>query len=165
MAAEGTGTDPREWSMDNCTLARAAGILSDKWTFVILRDVFMGVRRFSDLVERNGMARQVLTNCLNSLVEQGILRRLDYREPGSRTRAEYHLTPKGTDLHHILIALREWGDRYTADPEGPPVLSVHRDCDAPVTLHLQCSEGHAIATPLEVARRPGPSAHMAAPAH
>jgi DNA-binding HxlR family transcriptional regulator len=156
--------DPRQWSMDNCTLARSAAILSDKWTFVILRDVFMGVRRFGELAERSGMPRQVLTNRLNALVEQGILRRQSYQEPGSRPRAEYHLTPKGVDLHPILMALRAWGDRYTADPEGPPLLSLHRDCGAAVSPQLRCSEGHDLSSPDEITRRPGPSMHMAATA-
>jgi DNA-binding HxlR family transcriptional regulator len=164
VADEVDADDPRRWSMDNCTLARAAAVLADKWTFVLLRDVFMGVRRFSELAERNGIPRQVLTNRLNLLVEQDILRRRSYQEPGSRPRAEYVLTPKGVDLHPILVALRAWGDTYAADPEGPPLLTVHRDCGAAVEPQLRCSEGHAVGSPDEIVRRPGPSAHRAVPA-
>src|ERR1044071_9051071 len=123
-----------DWSVDNCTIASSLAILGEKWTFIVLRDVFLGVRRFDDFIEHTGIPRQVLANRLGRLVEEGLLRRESYREPGERTRHEYRLTDKGIDVYPILVALREWGDRYLADPDGPPLLTVHRDCGASVEL-------------------------------
>jgi hypothetical protein len=100
----------------------------------------------------------VLANRLATLVEQGLLRRENYQEPGARSRGEYRLTDKGIDAYPILVALREWGDRYAADPAGPPLLTVHRDCGAPVSVHLRCADGHELSSPREVVPRPGPSA-------
>ena len=107
-----------DWSVENCTIARAMEILGERWTLVVLREVFNGVRRFDDMRVRTGIPRQVLTNRLASLVEQGVLSREPYREPGSRLRHEYRLTEKGLDLWPVLVAVLGWGDRYLADPEG-----------------------------------------------
>lgn len=147
-----------DWSVENCTIASSLSVLGEKWTFIVLRDVFLGIRRFDDFIEHTGIPRQVLSNRLASLVEQGLLRRETYQEPGERARSEYRLTDKGIDVYPILIALREWGDRYAADPAGPPLLTVHRDCGASVSVHLRCEAGHGLASPREVVPRPGPSA-------
>ena len=100
----------------------------------------------------------MLANRLGRLVDEGLLRRESYREPGERTRYEYRLTDKGIDAYPILVALREWGDRYLAGPEGPPLLTVHRDCGASVSLDLRCADGHLLSSPREIVPRPGPSA-------
>jgi DNA-binding HxlR family transcriptional regulator len=144
--------------MENCTIGRAMTILGERWTVVVLREVFSGVRRFDDMRERTGIPRQVLTNRLATLVDQGILRRVPYQEPGARFRDEYRLTPKGFDLYPVLVAVREWGDRYLADPEGPPLATVHRECGAPVRIQLRCDAGHDLESPREVVPRPGPGA-------
>ncbi len=133
-------------------------VLGERWTLVVLREVFNGIRRFEDMREHSGIPRQVLTNRLNMLVEQGVLRRVPYREPGERERHEYRLTEKGFDLYPVLVAVREWGDRYLADPAGPPVDMVHRDCGSPVHTSLACAEGHEVGSPREVVTRPGPGA-------
>ncbi len=133
-------------------------ILGEKWAVVVLREVFNGVRRFDDMRERTGIPRQVLTNRLALLVEAGVLRREPYREPGARVRHEYRLTDKGLDLYPVLVAVREWGDRYLADPGGPPLLTVHRDCGAQVHTQLRCEAGHDVCSPRDVIPRPGPGA-------
>ncbi len=133
-------------------------VLGERWTLVVLREVFNGIRRFEDMREHSGIPRQVLTNRLNMLVEQGVLHRVPYREPGERERHEYRLTEKGFDLYPVLVAVREWGDRYLADPAGPPVDMVHRDCGSPVRVSLACAEGHEVGSPREVVTRPGPGA-------
>ncbi len=147
-------------SVENCTIARAMEILGEKWTVVVLREVFTGVRRFDDMRERTGIPRQVLANRLSMLVDVGVLRKAPYREPGTRERMEYRLTDKGLALYPVLVAVREWGDRYLADPEGPPLATVHRDCGAEVRVHLRCEAGHDIASPRDVVPRPGPGARM-----
>ncbi len=147
-----------EWSTDNCTIGRAMAILGERWTFVVLREIFNGVRRFDDIREHTGIPRQVLTNRLALLVEQQILRREPYRSPGKRTRSEYRLTARGLDLYPVLVAIAAWGDRYLADPEGPPVEIRHRDCGAPLTVSLACTAGHTVHDPRQVVPAPGPGA-------
>ncbi len=134
------------------------GILGEKWTVVVLREIFTGVRRFADMRERTGIPRQVLTDRLTSLVDHGVLRREPYREPGARVRHEYRLTAKGLDLYPVLAAVKEWGDRYLADPEGPPLELAHRECGAEVHTELHCAEGHRVSDYREVVPRPGPGA-------
>src|SRR5215213_11593385 len=133
-----------DWSVDACTIARAMEILGEKWTIVVLREVFTGVRRFEDMRVRTGVPRQVLTNRLAMLVEAGILRREPYQEPGARVRHEYRPTTMGLDLYPMLVAVGEWGDRYLADPDGPPLRLVHRDCEAQVNAELHCAAGHKV---------------------
>jgi DNA-binding HxlR family transcriptional regulator len=149
-----------DWSADTCTIGRAMEILGEKWTVVVLREVFNGIRRFDDMRERTGIPRQVLANRLSSLVENGLLRRVPYREPGSRERQEYRLTRKGFDIYPVLIAVKAWGDRYLVDPEGPPLEFVHRDCGAEVHGELHCAVGHHLAEPRDVLPRPGPGARV-----
>ena len=147
-----------DWSVDNCTIARAMEILGERWTVVVLREVFTGVRRFDDMRVRTGIPRQVLTNRLAKLVEQEVLRREPYREPGARVRHEYRLTDRGLDLWPVLVAVLAWGDRYLADPAGSPLTTVHRDCAAEVRVVLRCAAGHDVDQPRDVVPRPGPGA-------
>ena len=147
-----------EWSADNCTIGRALDILGDRWSFLVIREVFQGIRRFDDLTVRTGIPRTVLTDRLGRLVDAGILRREPYREPGARSRLEYRLTEKGLDLYPILLALHEWGDRYLADPEGSPIEFAHRSCGATVDLVMRCEAGHDLARTRDVVGRPGPGA-------
>jgi len=146
------------WSTENCTVGRTMAILGERWTFVVLREVFNGVRRFDDICRHSGIPRQVLSNRLALLVEQDILRREPYRDPGERARHEYRLTEKGFDLYPVLVAVAEWGDRYLVDPEGTPVEFTHRDCGARVHPVLECDAGHRVARPRDVVTRPGPGA-------
>ncbi len=147
-----------DYAIDTCTIGRAMAILGEKWTVVVLREVFNGVRRFDDMRAHTGIPRQVLTNRLGGLVESGVLRREPYREPGSRVRHEYRLTAKGLDLYPVLIAVSEWGNRYLADPQGPPLEFAHRDCGEPVHTEIHCAAGHHVADNRAVAPRPGPGA-------
>ena len=146
------------WSAENCTVGRTMTILGERWTFVVLREVFNGVRRFDDIRRHSGIPRQVLRNRLALLVEQEILRREPYQDPGERVRHEYRLTEKGFDLYPVLVAIADWGDRYLADPEGPPVEFEHRDCGAVVHSVLECTNGHRVERPREVLTRVGPGA-------
>ncbi|MFY1632582.1 winged helix-turn-helix transcriptional regulator [Solwaraspora sp. WMMB335] len=152
-----------DWSIDNCTIARTMEILGERWTVVVLREVFNGVRRFDQMRDRTGVPRQVLTNRLTMLVERGLLRRHPYQEPGERQRYEYRLTGKGLDLWPVLVALLQWGDAYCADPDGPPLNVVHRDCDAEVGVVLRCAAGHDLTSPREALPRPGPGARRRQP--
>ncbi|MEU7609962.1 helix-turn-helix domain-containing protein [Micromonospora sp. NPDC049204] len=152
-----------DWSVENCTIARAMEILGERWTLVVLREVFTGVRRFDDMRVRTGIPRQVLTNRLAGLVERGVLRREPYREPGSRLRHEYLLTEKGLDLWPVLVAVLGWGDRHLADAEGSPLTVTHRDCGALVHVELRCADGHDVGRVRDVVPRPGPGARRRTP--
>jgi DNA-binding HxlR family transcriptional regulator len=145
------------WSAENCTLGRAMDLLGERWTVVVLREVFLGIRRFDDLRVRTGIPRQVLTNRLATLVGQGVLRRHPYQQPGERVREEYRLTEKGFDLYPVLAAILAWGGRYLGDPDGPPVVLTHRDCAQPVEVALRCTGGHPV-TPRETVAAVGPGA-------
>ncbi|GAA2538175.1 helix-turn-helix domain-containing protein [Winogradskya consettensis] len=147
-----------DWSVDTCTIGRAMEVLGEKWTLEVLREVFNGIRRFADMRERTDIPRQVLTNRLHSLVACGVLRREPYQEPGARVRHEYRLTAKGLDLYPVLVAVKEWGDRYLAEPEGPPLTMVHRECGAEIHGELHCGSGHAVTAYREIVPRPGPGA-------
>jgi DNA-binding HxlR family transcriptional regulator len=150
--------DALDFSVEHCTIARAMEVLGEKWTLVVLREVFSGLRRFDDMRVRTNIPRQVLTNRLATLVERGVLRREPYQEPGSRVRHEYRLTAKGLDLYPVLIAVAEWGNRYLADPDGPPLEFVHRSDGAPVHLEVRCADGQPVPDHRELAARPGPGA-------
>ena len=151
-----------QWSVENCTIGRTLDILGDRWSFIVLREVFQGIRRFDDLTVRTSIPRTVLTDRLRRLVDAGILRREPYREPGARSRSEYRLTEKGLDLYPVLLALQAWGNRYLADPEGPPVEFVHRDCGERLDLVMRCDAGHELERTRDVGGRPGPGAHRRA---
>jgi DNA-binding HxlR family transcriptional regulator len=155
-----TRSEALDYGAENCSIAASLGVLGEKWTLLVLRDAFNGVRRFEDLYDRIGAPRQVLSARLARLVDEGVLRRVPYREPGQRQRYEYRLTEKGLDLYPILVALMRWGDKWAAEPLGPPVTLHHRDCGAHVDLVLQCEDGHQLAGAREVRPRPGPSARL-----
>lgn len=156
-------TEPADpWALayatDNCPIGRTMEILGERWTVVVLREVFLRVRRFDDIQRHSGIPRQVLANRLARLVHEGLLEKVPYRAAGERTRHEYRLTAKGLELQPILVAIGQWGDRHLGGPEGTPNEVVHRDCGALVHVELCCEDGHRIADPREVANRPGPGA-------
>jgi DNA-binding HxlR family transcriptional regulator len=136
--------EPRgAWQADRCTIARALDIITTRSAFLILREAFYGTTRFDDFAKRVGISEPVAANRLRELVEQGLLEREDYREPGQRTRQRYRLTEKGVDLFPALAALMQWGDRWL-DERGGPVELRHRNCGEPVAVELRCAAGHAV---------------------
>ncbi|MER7210807.1 helix-turn-helix domain-containing protein [Streptosporangium sp. NPDC000239] len=143
---------------DNCSIERALTIVGEKWTLLVLREAFLGVRRFAEMQAFTGAPKQILSARLTRLVEEGLLRKVPYREPGQRRRDEYRLTQMGRDLYPALVALMQWGDRYLADPEGPPMLLTHRDCGAAIEQHFRCADGHEISGPRDITASPGPGA-------
>ncbi|MGA2924670.1 MAG: helix-turn-helix domain-containing protein [Solirubrobacteraceae bacterium] len=136
--------DPREsWSAGACTIAKALEVLSTRSAFLILREAFYGTTRFDDFAQRVGISEPVTASRLRELVAQGLLERVDYREPGQRTRQRYRLTDKGADLFPVLVALMQWGDRWL-DERGGPVALLHRDCGARVGVDVRCAAGHEV---------------------
>ena len=134
--------DPREgWSAERCSIAKAIDVLSTRSALLILREAFYGTTRFGDFAERVGVSEPVAASRLKELVDEGLLERVPYREPGQRTRHGYRLTAKGTDLLPVLVALKQWGDQWLA-PSGVPVELSHRDCGELVHAELRCAAGH-----------------------
>ena len=156
----------RAWILDydsaNCAIGATVGLIGERPTFLVLRETFNGVRRFADIQRRTGMPRQVLSDRLTRLVEEGLLRKVPYQENGQRGRYEYRLTDKGLDLYPVLVALMEWGDRHAVGAAGPQVLLEHRDCGEPVQLQLACRAGHVLGSAREVTPVPGPGARKIA---
>ena len=141
------------WDRSRCSVAGTLSVVGEKWSLLVLREAFFGVRRFADFQRVLGAPRAVLTDRLATLVEQGILRRVPYQAEGERQRHEYRLTEKGIDLYPTLVALMQWGDRYLADGDQPVELE-HKDCGATVHLALVCDAGHELSGAREV--RPVP---------
>jgi DNA-binding HxlR family transcriptional regulator len=150
-----TGTlEPRSgWKAERCTIAKSLEVLSTRSALLIMREAFYGTTRFDDFAERVGISEPVAAARLRELVEEGLLEREDYREPGQRTRQQYRLTPKGADLFPVLVALMKWGDRWL-DDRGGPIELLHRDCGEPVEVSLHCAAGHEVHSgEIDVARR------------
>ncbi|MGW0844813.1 winged helix-turn-helix transcriptional regulator [Streptomyces sp. NPDC002787] len=155
-----TGLDPRlDRDTSNCSIARTLEIVGEKWTILILREVWYGSSRFSDFERVLGCPRNLLATRLRMLVEEGILATETYKEPGARSRPKYVITPKGMDLVPAVLGLLQWGDRYRADPEGPAMLTRHRGCGAHVHTQIRCSEGHPVQAG-DVESIPGPGFRM-----
>ncbi len=134
-----------DYSSDDCSIARTAQILGDRWAVLVVRDLFNGVRRFDELQRHLGIARDVLTKRLALLVDEGLVEKRPVKVEGERARHEYVLTEPGRELRTMLIAIMDWGDRYRAGADGPPVQIRHRECGAPVHARLMCTDGHEIA--------------------
>src|SRR4051812_16686701 len=147
---------PRTYEDQNCSIARALEVLGDRWTLLIIRDAFLGLRRFDDFQRDLGVARNVLADRLGRLVEEGLLERRRYQERPERF--EYRLTAKGIDLWPAVITLMKWGDRYYAPPEGPPRIVRHRGCGGEGTGPLTCERCGQPLTAREVTSEPGPGA-------
>jgi DNA-binding HxlR family transcriptional regulator len=146
--------EPRSaWQAGRCSIAATLDVVSTRSAFLILREAFYGTTRFDDFAKRVGISEPVAASRLRDLVEQGLLEREDYREPGQRTRQQYRLTPKGADLFPVLVALMKWGDRWL-DDRGGPIELLHRDCGEPVEVSLHCADGHEVHSgEIDVARR------------
>jgi DNA-binding HxlR family transcriptional regulator len=143
----------RDYEGQNCSIARALEIVGERWTLLIVRDAFLGLRRFDQFQESLGVARNVLAGRLNRLVDEGILERVLYSERPARY--EYRLTAKGRELNVALTALRQWGDKHLA--EKPPRVLRAKSDKRPVVAGL-VPKGTRVLRPDEVETVPGPGA-------
>ncbi|SVD31475.1 uncharacterized protein METZ01_LOCUS384329 [marine metagenome] len=136
-----------------CSIAATLEAVGDRWTLLILRDLFRGVRRFEALHRDLGIARNLLTNRLHRLADLGMVHRVPYHD--RPVRHEYRLTTKGADLSPALVALMHWGDRWYAT-DGPPTLLVHDACGTPLDQAVSCPSCDESVTPHHIRSRPGP---------
>jgi DNA-binding HxlR family transcriptional regulator len=120
----------------NCSIARTVAVLGERWTLVILRQAFLGARRFEDYQRGTGVARNILAERLRSLVEHGVLDRRPYNE--HPPRFEYRLTGKGRDLYPVLVALLQWGDKHAGLEGDPPLVLHHVSCGERCEPRLVC---------------------------
>jgi DNA-binding HxlR family transcriptional regulator len=150
--------EPREaWQATRCSVARTLDVVRTRSAFLILREAFYGARRFDEFAARTGLSEPVTATRLRELTDEGLLERVPYREPGSRTRSGYRLTEAGADLLPVVVALMQWGDRWRQD-RGAPVEIRHSDCGGRVRAALLCEHGHELdpgAGDLELVRPPG----------
>jgi DNA-binding HxlR family transcriptional regulator len=138
----------------NCSIARATDILGDWWTPLVLREAFYGTRRFDDFVERLGIGRNILTERLRRLTDEGIFDKVEYQEHPARY--EYRLTDKGRALFGVIAALHRWGNDWLASEDGAPVEMVDRrtgDVVNPIVVDEATGEP---LDPRQLRMRPGP---------
>ena len=135
-----------------CSVARSLELVGERWTILIIRDAFRGIRRFDDLQRSLGVARNVLQNRLTRLVEHGILERVRYQERPERF--EYRLTEAGIDLWPVVVALLQWGDKHCATPGGPPVVLEHRGCGGELDDRRVCTKCGTALQARDVRMRP-----------
>ena len=141
----------RDYEGQNCSIARALEIVGERWTLLIVRDAFLGLRRFDEFHESLGIARNVLTDRLNRLVDEGILERVRYSERPERY--EYRLTRKGKDLQIALAGLTQWGDKYLSDK--PPRIARRKSDKRPVVAAF-VPKGADVLRADEIENVPGP---------
>jgi DNA-binding HxlR family transcriptional regulator len=141
----------RTYEGQNCSIARALELVGERWTLLIIRDAFLGRRRFDEFQESLSVARNVLTERLNRLVGEGILERTAYSE--RPPRFEYGLTEKGRDLAIPVLALMQWGDRHF--PNKPPRFARRRSDGSRIKAVLVDHDNNVV-KPAEIEIVPGP---------
>jgi DNA-binding HxlR family transcriptional regulator len=140
----GRFADRDAWSSAGfCKIESALDIIGTRSAMMLLREAFYGGRRFDELARRTGLSEAVAAKRLRQLVDDGLLRRQPYREPGSRTRNEYVLTDRGRSLFPVVVALLNWGTTVDDNPGG--VQFAHADCGAPLVATVRCTAGHDVA--------------------
>jgi DNA-binding HxlR family transcriptional regulator len=131
--------------VDPCSIARSLGVIGERWTLLILREAVDGTTRFAEFRDALGMASDVLSDRLATLVEHGVMTRERYQDPGHRPRDAYKLTPAGRELHVVLGALQLWGDTYLPRDAGPTIERRARASDRPVHVGFIDDRGREIA--------------------
>jgi DNA-binding HxlR family transcriptional regulator len=139
-----------------CSIARTLAVAGEPWSPLIMRDVWVGIRRFDDIQRDLQISRKVLTERLNALVEQGLLERRPYSE--RPPRHEYALTEKGSEFSDVLMAISAWGDRWTAHASGPPMRLRHHGCGELTHAEVRCAACGEALHGHEVDVLPGPGA-------
>jgi DNA-binding HxlR family transcriptional regulator len=142
---------PSDYSAQSCSVARSLEVLGERWTLLIVRDAFFGVRRFGDFVAHLDIPRAVLTARLKALVDEQVLTRV----PGESGRDEYELTDKGTKLWPVVRDLMEWGDEFYA-PDGPLRILRHEADDGVLDRQGVCASCGGTVPVAEITIEPGP---------
>jgi DNA-binding HxlR family transcriptional regulator len=144
------------------SVTRAIRVLGDRWSLLIIRDAFMGVRRFQDFLDRTGTSRATLTNRLQALVRSGIMKRVKYSD--APARFEYRLTDRGRDLYPLSLVAWSWERRWAPKGAGIPMKLLHRACEHETIPTVACSHCGDPLSLRDTVYRPGPGANARAPA-
>lgn len=138
-----------------CSVARAVDVVGQRWTPLILRDLFAGLARFEDIRRDLGIASNILAARLDELEGHGVVERRQYQS--APPRHEYVLTEKGRDLYPVIATLLAWGDKWQAGADGPPALLVHTECGCATVAKTVCAEcgGELDATTTSATAGPG----------
>jgi len=123
---------------ETCSVARTLAVIGDRWTLMILRDCFLGLRRFEEFEASLGITRHVLSDRLKKLVSEDVLRKEPYGE--APVRYQYRLTEKGFDFYPVIMSIVHWGDSHRADARGAPIVHRHKTCGHQMHGALVCSE-------------------------
>jgi DNA-binding HxlR family transcriptional regulator len=150
----------RDYPGVDSPVAKALEVIGERWSLLIVRAIMHGNRRFGEMQENLGVARNVLSARLQRLVDEGILERRAYSE--NPPRYEYFLTQKGLDLWPALIALLHWGERYSPEPDAPRRLIVHKECGGAVSERGICESCGKVLTARDAIEIPGPAARPSA---
>ena len=145
MTLTGPFAERDAWdATDECSIGRALDVVGTRSAMMLIREAYYGARRFDDLARRAGITEAIAAKRLRELVDAGLFARRPYREPGQRTRDEYVLTARGRDLFPALVSLMNWGDRYLAERQGPPIRLTHSGCGEPLHASVRCTAGHEV---------------------
>lgn len=154
------GMPKQQFADISCSIARAVDVIGQRWTPLIVRDLFAGMTKFEDIRRDLGIASNILAVRLEELEHHGVVERHQYQS--APARYEYVLTTMGRDLYPVVATLLAWGDKWLSAPEGPPALTVHTGCGNVTTAKTVCAEcggelnaDNAIAAPGPGAK-PGP---------
>ncbi|WP_130348008.1 winged helix-turn-helix transcriptional regulator [Herbihabitans rhizosphaerae] len=141
------------YATQECAMAKALELIGERWTLLIVRDAFFGVRRYNDFLRRLDLPRAVLAERLQALVEHGVFDRLP--DPNHSTRSEYSLTPQGIALWPVVYSLARWGERHM-DPKGATRFYFHVECGKRIDANGLCGECGRWVPPTELEARPNP---------
>lgn len=136
--------DPQDLDRGLCPIVSAIGEIGDKWILLILRESFIGARRFDEFQENLKVSKSVLANKLNKMLELSLLQKVSYKNPGERTRYEYQLTRKGKDLGKVVISLLNWGNTYLVEKGQETIVIADAKEQKPVSLEMVNSKGEKL---------------------
>lgn len=142
----------------SCSIARSLDVVGQRWTPLVLRDLFAGMTRFEDIRRDLGIASNILAGRLDDLERHAIVERRQYQS--APARFEYALTDKGRDLYPVIVTLLAWGDKWTAGDAGPPALLVHDECGCVTSAKTVCTECGGALEAHSTTAIPGPGARV-----
>lgn len=136
--------DPIDLDRQLCPVVKAMSQVGDKWTLLLLRESYLGFRRFDQFQKNLSISKSVLTEKLKRMVEFGLLEKKKYQAENTRTRYEYHLTQKGRDFSKVILALLEWGNTYLKDPDQPTLTIIDKTNQSNTRIALVNEEGDRV---------------------
>ncbi|WP_062430603.1 winged helix-turn-helix transcriptional regulator [Herbidospora daliensis] len=144
LTFEGVLADRSTWRLDDCSIAKSMEVVGTRSSMLILREAFYGTTRFDDFTRRTRIGDAIVAARLKELTVIGLFDRRPYREPGKRTRYEYHLTDKGRDLFPVVFALMQWGNKHLQGDDGGPLRLVEQGTGEAVVIGARTVSGRDV---------------------